>query len=787
MKSFKMAFRSLLKNRLITLINIMGLTAGITVSLLCFMFVEKENSTDRYISDFQDIYLITNNEGSHMSSNMVHLIRKNVQSIQSITICNDQGWNEAYFKHNNTSYRINKLLAADSSFFKVFEFEPLWGDPSRALNASNKVVITQSFSQKMFGDENPVGKTIGYNSAYMPGEYVEVEAVIKDLPHNSSWTFDAVISVQTNFKLRGYQSNMESWGAQNYRAFCKINPGLDEAEFKTLITQLPLNEVPDEFLPYVRLGVLPFSQVYFNQTDIDFMNHGNRFALSIMTLIGILIVLLACINYINLVTAQREKRFKNIGIFKTLGSSKRKIIELLAAESMLLVLIAILFSLILATLLLGSFNHLTGSHFTVESFLSADNIIIIAFLFIGTVLISGLIPGLIFSKQNTIMLLKKQNSKNQNNFLRNGLLIFQFAISIALITGVLIITRQNQYISSLSTGFEKENIIYARTNAEIRRSIQSFKNEITKIPSIVDVTFSAEPIGMMEQNWTVEFMNREEKSKIYFAKFTVSPNFFEFFGIPVKEGRTFNENSYQKQDWIFNEKAARGYDIKTLAEARVISAEPDKGEIIGISGDFNFESLHVPVRAAAFRCSDECDNIIHLKINASAIKDFQKTLESIENVWNHFSPNFPFEMQFLDASWNSLYAKELQFQKIFAFTTIISLILSCLGLVGLTFYIMERRTKEIGIRKVNGAKISEILVLLNRDFIKWVAVAFVIAAPVAYFAMQKWLVNFAYKTSLSWWIFALAGLLALGVAVLTVSWQSWRAATRNPVEALRYE
>lgn len=787
MQSFKMAFRNLLKNKLIAVINIIGLTVGIMVSLLCFMFVEKEYSTDRYIPGYRQVYLLTNRTGSHLSYNMVNLIRENVQAINEITFCNEEKWNAGYFKDNNISYNVNKLLAADSGFFRVFKFEPVWGDPASALSAANKVVITRSFSQKMFGDENPVGKTIGYNSAYMPGEHVEIAAVIQDLPHNSSWDFDAVISVQTNFKLRGYVSNMESWGAQNYRVFCKINQNLNDGEFNDLIAGIPLAEVPEDFRPNISLGALPFSQVYFKQTEIEFMNHGNRFALTIMKLVGTLILILACINYINLVTAQREKRFKNVGILKTLGSSKSEIIELLTVESVLVVLFSILFALVLAIVFLGSFNQITESRFTTESFFSPENMLIVLLLFISTILISGLIPGFIFSKQNTVSLLKKQEGKTQRNLLRNGLLVFQFSISIALVTGILIITRQNQYVSSVNPGFQKENIIYARTNAEIRRNIQAFRNELVKIPEIEDITFSAEPLGMMEQNWAVDFMNRDEKRRIRFAKFTVSPNFFDFFGIPIIEGQAFTENSYKKQDWIFTEQAAREFNITDFANAHVVTSDPEKGEIVGIAENFNFESMHVPLRAAAFRCSGECDNIIHLKINASGVKDIQKILGSVEKIWDNFSPNFPLEMQFLDASWNSLYAKELQFQKILTFTTLISIILSCLGLIGLTFFIMERRTKEIGIRKVNGAKISEIMVLLNRDFVKWVAVAFIIAAPVAWYALNKWLENFAYKTTLSWWIFALAGMLALGIALLTVSWQSWRAATRNPVEALRYE
>ena len=787
MQNIKIAFRNLLKNKLVTGINILGLTAGITVSLLCFMYVRKENTTDRFIPDYQNIYAITNQKGTHLSIKMVNLVRENISALKELTFCSEEWSPQIFFKTNNTSYQVKKLLVADSCFFRVLAFKPLWGDPANALNSANKVVITHSFARKMFGDENPVGKTIAYNTTYLNGELVEVAAVIDDLPHNSSWDFEAVVSIQTNYKMKNFLSNFEEWGMQNFRAFCRANETLTGDKLNKMLSEIPLNEVPDNFRSHIVLSAQPFEKVYFHQPDLDFLKHGNQFALSVMKTVGILILLLACTNYINLVTAQREKRFKNVGIFKTLGSGRGKIISLLMAETVMVVAFAILLSVVVSVLLLNSFNNLTQSKFITESFLSIDNLSIVFSLFLITVLISGFIPGFIFSNQKAVSLLKKQWGKTSGNVLRNGLLIFQFVISIALISGIIVINRQNHYMNSVNPGFQKENIVFANTNADIEKNIQTLKNELFKIPAITDITYSGEPIGLMEENWTVNFINKGEKSKIGFAKFSVSPNFFNFFGIPIKEGNTFSENSFLKQEWIFNEVAAREFEVTNLADARIVTENPANGAIVGVAGNFNFESMHVPLRAAAFRCANECDDVIYLKLNATDYNTIRKTLETVNQIWNNISPNFPFETQFLDASWRALYAKELQFQKLLIFTTLISLVLSCLGLTGLTFLIMEQSTKEIGIRKVNGAKVTEVMAMLNINFVKWIAVAFVIASPVAYFTMDKWLKNFAYKTELSWWIFALAGLLALGIALLTVSWQSWRAATRNPVEALRYE
>ncbi|WP_367221381.1 ABC transporter permease [Marinilabilia sp.] len=336
-------------------------------------------------------------------------------------------------------------------------------------------------------------------------------------------------------------------------------------------------------------------------------------------------------------------------------------------------------------------------------------------------------------------------------------------------------------------GFDRENIVYFSINDDIYENIDALKNELNSIPEIVDYTFSENVLVNNDQNWGREFINKGDKYDISFSKLAVTPNFFDFFGIELTEGSGFDDYSKEKSDLILNETVRKEYNIQNLEDARMITSAPGDGRIVGVAKDINFESLHVPVRSAIYMCSGECDEVLYLKINAGNFSRFSKTLNKVEQTWNQLSPNFPMEYHFLDQSWEALYAKDFQFQKILFYTTFISILLSCFGLIGLTYFVMERRTKEIGVRKVNGANEIEILTLLNKDFLKWVAIAFVIATPIAWYAMHKWLQNFAYKTELSWWIFALAGVLALAIALATVSFQSWQAATRNPVEALRDE
>ncbi len=788
-KSLKLAFRNLKKNKVVSLLNIVGLTVGLTTSMLIFSFVMKEKSTDRFISEVDNIYCVTNGDdsGVHLSQNMANLIKEEIPEVDKITYCSVDWSPQVFLKEGQQKFKLERLLTADSCFFRVFPFEAVWGDPVEGLNTSNKLVITQSLSRKLFGDENPVGKTVTYDATYLQGEELEVTAVIKDLPQESSWNFEAVLSFQTNYKIGWYVSNMKHWGSQNYQGFARLN---NHASYEGVLAKLktiPLDKVPADMKEDIKFGLFPFSDVYFDLHELRFLRHGNRLTLAIIGITGLLVLLLACINYVNMVTAQREKWNKNIGIFKMMGSSFSKIVQLVTAESLIQLGLAVGLSLLLTAVILPVFNSLTSSSYSLAGFISLRYILLLLAVVALMLVSTGLLPGVLLSRRVPSFLLRKQEEKRSRSFSRNGLLVFQFVVTIALMTSIVTIRKQSQHLEDQDLGFDKESIIYANLNDALYEHIEAFKSELAQIPEVTDYTFSESVLVDNAQNWGRRMEKDGETSEVNFSKLSVVPNFFEFFGIDILEGSGFNQNSNGKKEFIFNQTAKRAFQIETIETAKMASSKPEHGRIVGIVSDFNFESLHVPVRAAGYMCSQDCDEVLYLKMNAPTSANFDQAIDRVKMAWNRFSPDFPMEYQFLDQKWESLYQKDRQFQKILSYTTIISLLLSCLGLVGLTYFVMEQRTKEIGIRKVNGAKVSEILSMPNKDFVKWVAIAFVLACPIAYYAMNEWLENFAYKTTLSWWVFALAGLLALGIALLTVSFQSWKAATRNPVEALRYE
>lgn len=786
-RNIKLAIRFFTKNKGVSLINLIGFSVGITVSMLIFLFVLKETSTDKYIPDLDNIYVLTCENEPSLSQGMVNHIKKEIAEFQSVTYCGDDWSSQIFLEYNNESYAIKKMLNADSAFFRVFNFSPVYGNPQQGLKQADEIVLTRSLAQKIFGNENPIGKSITYNATYLSGQQLTVTAVIDDLPQASSWNFEAVLSLPTMCHLDWYKQNMERWGTMNYNVFTKVNPNVSKNAINDKLANINMDEVPDNFKDENHYAAVPFKKAYFEMTDLERMTHGNKLTLSIITVVGVLILLLSCVNYINMVTAQRGKRYRTIGILKTMGDCRLGIIQSTTTEAALLLFVAIVLSVIMQTLLLPVLNNLTGSQFETNELFSVKFLLMTTFIFGVMVLITGTIPGIIFSNKSATDLIKTDHSLKGNQFVRNGLLVFQFVVSIALISSIFIIRLQNNYLQSCNVGFTKDNIVYMKTNNDISSHIKAFKDGLNQMPGIQDITFSENVLITVDQTWGTGIVNKGETSDVEFKKMDIASNFFDFFNIPLKEGQTFSENSKSNSDVIINETAKADFNIEQLKDARFTLGDASNGKIIGMASNYNFESLHVPIMAQVYMASGDCDNVVYLKIDASNMVTFKRTMNDVEKLWNEISPMFPMEYQFLDQSYAAQYAKEVQFQNILIYTTLISLILSCLGLIGLTYFVIEQRTKEIGIRKVNGAKIEEVILFLNKDFVKWVAIAFIIATPIAYWAMHKWLENFAYKTDISWWIFLLSGLIALGIALLTVSWQSWRAATRNPVEALRYE
>jgi putative ABC transport system permease protein len=473
-----------------------------------------------------------------------------------------------------------------------------------------------------------------------------------------------------------------------------------------------------------------------------------------------------------------------------MGARRTQLLNQFLGESVLLALIATTFAIVLVVLFLPAFNNLMNTKLSLNLFENIDLFIILLVLSLFIGLLAGIFPSKVIATIKPIVILNKigLSGNRTNRFsMRNVLVVVQFAIAIILITLTILVKSQMDYISNKDMGYDKEHIVTISTlNHSIKQNIETIKSELLKNPNILSVATSHNLPNNINTFTVPDWLCITPDSCISINYNETDFSFIDLYNIEIVEGRNFSKDysSDKNGAFLINESAAKTGVWDSAIGEEIDHWDGTKGKIVGVFKDFNSESVHSAIAPLYIFLDEGNFDYVSIKIDA---KNIPATISSIETVFKECSPNYPFQYSFFDELFNRTYLAERRQGTIFSYFAFIAIIISCLGLLGLATYLAENRTKEIGIRKVNGAKISEILVMLNKDFIKWVAIAFVVATPIAWFVMNKWLENFAYKTTLSWWIFALAGLLAVAIALLTVSWQSWRAATRNPVEALRYE
>lgn len=789
MKNLKIAFRNILKSKVVSVINLLGLTLGIVISILLLSYVRQEKNTDTFIKDYNDIYRLgINNEGSPVARPMIDLFRNRFPEIP-ITYCSKDWAGQVFLMdESGNSFKVNHLLNTDSAFFNVFQFEMAAGNAQNALDVTSKIVLKESLARRIFGNQDPIGKMLRLNTSYYSDEPVEVSAVLKEFPENTSWQIDAISSVYLNDKrLTWYAANANRWGGRNYWGFCKLPSNVNPDDIKTQLTALSQSAEVIDNTEGLGFTIKPFSQVYFHEPSAELsppkFKTGNLQTMNALELIAALILLMACINYVNLVSAQRQKRNKSVAVIKMLGSQTWGVVQIFMLEAGLMLLAVLGLCIVLMPFALQFFNGLMETNYTTSLFLETENIVMAVVILSFTFLITGLLPGLMFSRYKALRLIKPMAEKHKEGFFRNALPVLQFSIAIGLIACLFTIKKQNDMMLAKNPGYEREHVMYANVNSDVAKQSQALLSDFKNISGIADITFASHDLVKVTQNWGANLVYDGKERMVGFDAIGVSSNFFDFFGMKLVQGHNFIKREYNIEEIIFNQTAIHEFGIADIGEAKIMG----DGSIIGVVEDFNLRSAHTPIAPVGFYCNGETGNYIYLKTNTQNYEQLKTLIAQVDQKWNKLSPNIPFEYKFLDEEWDNLYKKETQFQKLLSHAGWISIFIACLGLFGLSMFVTERRTKEIGIRKINGATITEILTLLNKSFVKWIIIAFVIATPLAYYAMSKWLENFAYKTELSWWIFALAGLASLFVALITVSWQSWRAASRNPVEALRYE
>ncbi|HKI89033.1 MAG TPA: FtsX-like permease family protein, partial [Draconibacterium sp.] len=525
-------------------------------------------------------------------------------------------------------------------------------------------------------------------------------------------------------------------------------------------------------------------------TDIHFNWYSNRSYIYILASVALLILILGSINYMNLNVAMYTKRLREIKIKKVVGASKKYLILQLMAESVFFCFISVVITLGIVAVIASGMNEIIGDDFHMIMSENADLILGLVLLSVITGILSILYPVLIVSSFKPVLSGGKEKINAGNSTFRGGLVTFQFTVSIALLISFLFVYKQINYLHNKNIGLDKENIVVIPSTPQLNEKLDLFKQQLAQNPNIVSVSASKRtPSQGLWDSGSAAVISDGNSNPLNFrlANIRVDEDFLPTYKIELVAGKNFDKSNNSNKGYIINEIAAKkiGWDSPEDAIGNQINYSGKTERIIGVTKDFNYESLHVPLAPVIMMYQPSSFNSLSIRITPF---EKTKTLAYIENIWQHYNvQDNIFSYEFLDDRFNRLYTAEESMKQLLNYFMIIALSIAILGLIGLSMFIIQRRVKEIGIRKVNGAKILEVMTLLNKDFVRWVTIAFGFAAPVAYFVMHKWLENFAYKTTLSWWIFALAGLLALGIALLTVSWQSWRAATRNPVEALRYE
>ena len=688
----------------------------------------------------------------------------------------------------------SEICYADAELFDVFDFKLLEGNPKTALRESNTIILGKKVARRYFGDENPMGKTILLSTNKVP--YV-VTGILDEIPENSSLQSNIYASFCTLVESK----RLDNWGAfNNTYTYIVTKKGVNieefEAKFDASIRKyedamiqkemgISLSEFESQGNYFIH-KLQPLTDIHLNSTySENISTYGNKRFLIIFGITGLLILIIAGFNFVNLTTSRASLRAKEIGVKKILGSPRKSIILQILTEIFIHTLIATIISILILLLILPFLNNFSEIVIKPEFFLNPLTLLTIIFTPIIITILAGIYPAFLITAYKPVDVLKKKfNDGNSKSLTRSGLVTLQFVVFIGLVFCTLIIRRQINYMQKQNPGFEKENVLVIENMGYLDNNRNSFKMEMLKNPSVLSASYSS-LVPSVDDNSGNIFSEKGSDKTHSLNRMNVDSDFQKTLKVQLKEGRFFTDNeASEKNNAIINEEAARLLGWRDCNEKYIYDYNyQQEFKVIGIMKDFHMRSLRDKSKPLIIKCRST-SRYLSLKIQTS---DLPALINSIKMQWENFNKETSFEYFFLDQSFNAQYKSEERLAKVIGVFTIFAIMISCIGLLGLVSYVAIQRQKEIGIRKVNGATISEILIMLNKDFIKWVGIAFIIAVPVSYYAMNKWLEDFAYKTTLSWWLFALAGAFALIITLLTVSLQSWQAASKNPVESLRNE
>ncbi len=779
---FKLMLRNLRRNKLHSVINIFGLAIAITLVLLLSSYVSNEVSVDAFHANKDRIYRVNGDNIETFAPPFGQYILDNIAEAESYarTFRID-----GTLTYDDNKFESGNCLLTDSTFFTIFSFPLLVGDASQVLAARESAVLSESFAKKIFGNKNPVGESFDFS-----GKNFVVSGIYNDFKDNTHFEKPNMI---LNFKMlpriwgngdEGADYFFKDYGNSSFGLYVlahkNSNIKAHEAELLGKIKEFYWVFQNDRSK---EIHFTPLEEAYFNLSALDYIGtrQGNKKFLNILALIALSIIIIAAINYINLSITQSVKRAKEVGIKKIVGSKRWSIVRQFLMESTIVSFISTILAISLTIIVLPKFNKLVNTDFSFSDIFNNGFLLRSLLVVFITGLVAGLVPALILSGFKSIEIVKGVPSRLKNSFSQKAMVVFQYTVSIALIVVVAFIIKQNNYMKNYDLGFDKDHTFYIRMTDNTNKQKNAFRNELMKIPGVQAVSFCNDFPGGPINNQSFVYNEKPQS----FDQFRVDTAFFSALGIPLKNKISVTDNIMGNDKFALVLNKTGVNDLELDAPYNEFKLHNNMVKISEVVEDMNFRSLYQKPRPTMFMLRNM--NWTPYVLVRGSGGNLSAIVEQAKAVFKEISPSDPLVLNFIDDTLNAAYQKEERTAQIVGYFAIFAILISSLGIFALASYTAQNRRKEIGVRKVNGAQITQVVGLLNINFIKWVIVAFLIATPVAWFATNKWLGNFAYKTELSWWIFALAGVLALGIALLTVSWQSWRAATRNPVEALRYE
>lgn len=792
---FKTAIRNLWKNKTSSFINIFGLTIGLCSCLLIGLYIQHELSYDKFQTKGDRIARVIMaykfdggtemKKGNFTSARVAPRFKQTFSEIESAVRMTQHS---RVVQYKDKLINEKSFMYADPTFFNLFSFKLLQGDPSNVLNAPNKVIVTESTAKRYFANEDPVGKVLKVGS---DTTLYQVTGVIQDCPSNSQIKFD-FLSSRASLGLAGEEKTY--WDA-NYTTYFLLKNKESIVPLQAKITPFMQKEMTGQGA-IVDFELEPFNKIHLYSLYEGFEPNNNIAYIYILEAVALLMLAIACFTYVNLNTARSMERAREVGVRKVIGADNNQLFWQFIGESALLCTISTILSILAAALLLPVFNQLTDKQLTIDAIFSIQFIAGALLLILLVSLLAGTYPALILSNFQPVKVLKGSfKNTNSGQWLRKSLIVFQFSISVVLIISTFIMQKQLNYIQNRNLGYNREQVLVLPMDGKMQAKVDLIKQEFKSNHNVVSVSGCTNLPTNILSGYNMRSATMPETQQIAVTANVVDEDFVNTIGLQILTGSNLTQedikdasyDDYKKNTFhfILNESAARqlGWTPEQAIGKKMFLDASRPGYVKAVVKDFNFESLHSPIRPLVL-FPEARGRILLLKLTGN---DLQQTISFLESKWKTLVPYRPFEYHFLDEDFNRLYSSEMRLGRVLTIFASIAIALACLGLLGLSAYSAKQRVKEIGIRKVLGASVSNITALLSIDFVKLVFISIIISTPVAWWMMNKWLLSFAYKTQMNWWIFALAGACAIAIALITIGFQAIKSALANPVRSLRSE